>query len=178
MLGCPASVGVRGAACEVHAPTVELEEEEHIEASEPERVDGKEIAGNDRLRVSGQELAPAELGASARRGHACLSEDLGDRRCRDTYAHTGELADDPLATPARVLPRQPQHQLTDLLGDRRSTRAPSGQSRTIASRQLSTAREGRSMKVPKCPEGGRKTASLSATGMLARMMPNLATSVS
>ena len=52
------------------------------------------------------------------------------------------------------------------------------ESRTIASRQLSTAREGRSMKVPKCPEGGRKTASLSATGMLARMMPNLATSVS
>ena len=35
LLGYPASVGVRGAACEMHTPAAELEEEEHIEASEP-----------------------------------------------------------------------------------------------------------------------------------------------
>jgi len=99
----------------VHAPAAELEEEEHIEAAEPERVDREEIAGDDRLGVSAQELAPAELGASAGRGHPGLPEDLGDRRCRDAYADTGELADDPLVTPPRVLTREPQHQLTDLL---------------------------------------------------------------
>jgi hypothetical protein len=41
LLGCPAAVGVRGAACEVHAPAAELKEEEDIEAPEPERLDGK-----------------------------------------------------------------------------------------------------------------------------------------
>jgi hypothetical protein len=55
-----------------------------------------------------------------------LPEDLGDRRCRDAYAHARELADDPLVTPTRVLTRKPQHQCTDLLGDRRSTGSPSG----------------------------------------------------
>ncbi len=126
LLGDPASVGVGGATCEVHAPAADLEEEDHIEAAEPERVDGKEIAGDNRLGVRAQELAPAELGASAGRGYACLSEDLGDRRCRDAYADTGELADDPLVTPTRVFTRKPQHQLTDLLGDRGSTGSPSG----------------------------------------------------
>ena len=55
-----------------------------------------------------------------------MPEDLGDRRCRDAHADTGELADDPLVTPARVLTRKPQHQLTDLLGDRRSAGSPPG----------------------------------------------------
>src|SRR6266545_8122805 len=54
---------------EVHAPAAELEEEEHIEAAEPERVDREEITGDNRLGVSAQELAPAKLGASAGRGH-------------------------------------------------------------------------------------------------------------
>jgi hypothetical protein len=77
-----------------------------------------------------------------------LSEDLGDRRCRDAYAHTGEFADDPLVTPARVLTRKPQHQVADLLGDRRSTgssgiRPPSAYELAIASPAV-------------CP-GGRKT---------------------
>ncbi len=125
MLGRPASVGIGCATREV-APAAELEEEEHIEAAEPERVDREEIAGDDRLGVSAQELAPAELGAGAGRGHPGLPEDLGDRRCRDAYADTGELADDPLVTPPRVLTREPQDQLPDLLGDRRSTGSPSG----------------------------------------------------
>lgn len=76
--------------------------------------------------MSAQELAPAELGASAGRGDARLSEDLGDRRCRDAYADTAELADDPLITPTRVCTRKAQHQLTDLLGERGSTGSPSG----------------------------------------------------
>ena len=55
LLGRPVSVGVRGAAREVHAPTVELDEEEHIEASEPERLDREEVAGDDRMGVGTQE---------------------------------------------------------------------------------------------------------------------------
>src|SRR6266576_1862960 len=47
------------------APAGEFEEEEHVEASEPERLDGEKVAGDDRVGVGPQELAPAELGASA-----------------------------------------------------------------------------------------------------------------
>jgi hypothetical protein len=89
LLGGPASVGVRGAACNVHASAAELEEEEHVEASEPERVDRKEIAGDDRLGVRAQELAPAELGASASRRNTC---------CRRILATV--VAETPMPTPA------------------------------------------------------------------------------
>jgi hypothetical protein len=75
--------------------------------------------------VGTEEVAPAELGASAGWRHAGLPEDLGDRCCRDAYADPGEFTDDPFVAPARVLPREPQHQRTDLLGDRGSTRPPS-----------------------------------------------------
>src|SRR5512132_2384137 len=109
----------------MHTPRAEREEEEHVEASEPERLDGEKVTGDDRVGVRTQEVAPAELGASAGRRQAGLPEDLGDRCCRDAYADAGEFTDDPLVAPARVLAREPQHQRTDLVGDRWSTRPPS-----------------------------------------------------
>src|SRR5207247_9305568 len=115
LLGCPVAVGVPGATCEMDTPAAELEEEEHIEAPEPERLDSEEVAGDDRVGVGTQEVAPAELGANAGRRHAGLPQDLGDRRCRDAHADAGEFTDDPLVAPARVLMREPQHELTNLL---------------------------------------------------------------
>jgi hypothetical protein len=90
------SVRVRCATRDVHPPAAELKEEEHIQASEPERLDGEKVAGDDRVGVRTQEVAPAELGASACRRDARLPQDLGDRCCRDAYADTGEFTDDPL----------------------------------------------------------------------------------
>ena len=78
-----------------------------------------------RVGVRTQEVAPADLCASARRGHAGLPQDLPDRRCRNADADTGEFTDDPLVSPARVLTRKPKHEFTDLLRDRGSTRSPS-----------------------------------------------------
>jgi hypothetical protein len=48
----------------------ELDEEQRVEASEPERLDREEVAGDHRVGVGTDELAPAELRASAGRGHA------------------------------------------------------------------------------------------------------------
>jgi hypothetical protein len=84
----------------MYAPAVELEEEEHIKASEPKRFDSEEVAGDDRVGVRTQEVTPAELGASTGRRHAGLPEDLGDRRCREAYTDAGEFTDDPLVAPA------------------------------------------------------------------------------
>ena len=52
-----------------------------------------------------------------------MPQDLGDRRCRDAHADSGEFTNDPLVAPARVLTRQPKHELTDLFGNRGSTRS-------------------------------------------------------
>jgi len=54
LLRGPASVRVRGAACDVHAPAAEFEKEDHVEASEPERLDREKVAGDDRIGVRTQ----------------------------------------------------------------------------------------------------------------------------
>jgi hypothetical protein len=69
----------------MHTPRTEFEEEEHIEASEPERLDREIVAGDDRVGMGTQELAPAELGASAGRQHAGLPQDLGERPTSPTF---------------------------------------------------------------------------------------------
>src|SRR5436309_1452407 len=76
-------------------PGAEFDEEEHVQTAEPERLNGKEVAGNHRRGVGTEELAPAELRATASRRHAGLPEDLGDRRRRDTPTDTCQLADNP-----------------------------------------------------------------------------------
>jgi hypothetical protein len=126
LLGCPTPIGVGAAAREVHTPRAEFDEEEHIQAPEPEGLDGEEVARDDRRGVGRQELAPAELGASAGRRDAALPEDLGDRRRRHSLTDTCQLADDPLISPARVLTCKTQNQVTDLLRDSGPTRCPSG----------------------------------------------------
>ncbi|MGH2798994.1 MAG: hypothetical protein ACRDM0_15280, partial [Thermoleophilaceae bacterium] len=56
LLDSPAPVRVRGATSEVNAARAKLEEEEHVEPTEPERLDGEEVAGDDRGGVRTQEL--------------------------------------------------------------------------------------------------------------------------
>src|SRR5207253_1388378 len=70
LLDGPGTVGVRGAASEVNAAGAKLEEEEHVEPTEPERFDGEEVAGDDRGGMRPQELAPAELDARIGGWHA------------------------------------------------------------------------------------------------------------
>jgi hypothetical protein len=61
-----AAVGVGGAAGKVHASSAELDEEEHVQASEPERVDGEEVAGDDSRCLCTHELAPGKPASFAR----------------------------------------------------------------------------------------------------------------
>jgi hypothetical protein len=61
LLGNPAPSGIRGHAAEVHASTRVLDEEEHVQAPQPERIDGQEVTGDDRGRLRTQELRPTQL---------------------------------------------------------------------------------------------------------------------
>jgi hypothetical protein len=106
-------------------PRLEFDEEEHIQAPEPERLDGEEVARDDRRGIGTEELAPTEQGASAGRRHVGLPEDLCDCCRRDSFTDACELSDDPLVAPTRVLPGKTKHQCTNLLGDRGPTRSPS-----------------------------------------------------
>src|SRR6266545_2485841 len=74
--------------------------------------------------VRPQELTPAEPSARASGRHARQAKDLGDRCRRNPHADTRQLADYPLTSPARVLTRKTQNELTDLLRQRRPTRLP------------------------------------------------------
>jgi hypothetical protein len=78
LLGCPTPIRVGGATGEMNAAAAEVDEEEHVEAAEPERLDGKEVAGDHRRSIGTKELAPREFGASAGRRDAGVTEDLGD----------------------------------------------------------------------------------------------------
>jgi hypothetical protein len=104
-------IRIRGATGDVDPPTAKLNEEQHIEASEPERLNREEITGEHRPGVRPQELTPADPSTRASGRHTRQPKDLGDRRRRNPHADTRQLADDPLITPARVLTRkaQPTH---------------------------------------------------------------------
>ena len=108
----------------MYPPAAKLNEEQHTEAAEPEGLNGEEITGEHRLGVRAQELTPAEPSARASGRHGRPPKDLGDRCRGNPHADTRQLADDPLITPARVLTRKPQHQLTSRVRDRRSAWRP------------------------------------------------------
>ena len=58
-----------------------------------------------------QELAPARPGAPRRRLEPSCEQQPADRARRDAEAELEQLAGDPPVAPARILARQPQHQL-------------------------------------------------------------------
>src|SRR5439155_7131758 len=97
-----------------------------------QRHDSEKIASNHLPRVPTDDHAPTALDARAGRWHAGLPQDLGDARRRNANTDTGKLADDPLIAPPRILTRKPQHQLTNLLRDRRAGPAAAPRTSTVS----------------------------------------------
>src|SRR4029450_10362180 len=67
LLGHPSSGRVGGAAGQVDAAAFELDEEEHVEASERDRLDSEEVTGEHARGLLTEELSPARPGAPRRR---------------------------------------------------------------------------------------------------------------
>src|SRR6266487_1830604 len=61
LLGHPPAVRVRRDPGEMHATGRELDDEQHVEALQEQRVDGEEVALEDARRLLAQELCPARL---------------------------------------------------------------------------------------------------------------------
>jgi hypothetical protein len=59
LLGDPLAVGVGGDAGQVNTAGVQLDEEQHLQPPQPDRVDGEEVAGNDPGGLLAQECPPS-----------------------------------------------------------------------------------------------------------------------
>jgi hypothetical protein len=119
----PSAVRAAGAGEVLNPAAADRQEDEHVQASQPHRVDGKEVTDEDRLAMRSQEGAPRQLVTLRCRRQPCLGEDVADRGRRDGDAELAQLADDPQVPPARILAREPQDQLPHLTADRRASRA-------------------------------------------------------
>src|SRR6266705_5343767 len=126
LLSDPGAVGMSGAVGVENAAAADLQEDDHVESPKQHRVDGEEVAGQDRSGVSGEKLRPSRTIAARCRRNAMTAQDAADGARRDLVAELEELALDAAIAPTWVLPAQPQNQVTQLIRDWRpaAPRAP------------------------------------------------------
>src|SRR6266545_3698171 len=105
----------------MHAAAVELDEEEHVQPLQPDRLEVKKSTASMLCAWARRNSRQPESRARAGGPETRLLEELADGRGRDRNAEAVKLTGDPLIPPARVLTREPQHQRTDLAADRRPT---------------------------------------------------------
>jgi hypothetical protein len=70
---------MRTAAGEVDAPTLKLDEEEHVVAAQEGGLDREEVAGDDARRLRTEELAPGGACASRRRTKTASDQRASNR---------------------------------------------------------------------------------------------------
>src|SRR5450759_1401140 len=117
LLRCPRTIGVLGQPGEVYSPGRELDEEQHVDSPQRDRVDREEVAREHALRLAADELAPGKPSAPSRRSEPGAGEDPTDARWGDLDTERDQLSGDPLVSPPRVLPRESQHELADIPAD-------------------------------------------------------------
>src|SRR5450759_3856414 len=115
---------MRGGGTEVDTPAAELDEHQDVQRPEPGGLDGEEVTGNDPARLRPEELRPARASAPWGGTEPSGPEQGPDRRRADADPELAQLAFDPHAAPARVLPGQPDDERTDFRVDGRPSRAP------------------------------------------------------
>src|SRR5262249_41427202 len=87
------------------------------------RVDGEEVAGENRFAMRSEEAAPGLRIALRRRWQAGAGENVAHGARRDSDACLAQLAGDPQVAPARVLAGEAQDQLAYIGVDPRPARA-------------------------------------------------------
>ena len=103
LLGDPLPHRVGGDAGEVYASGVDLNEEQHVEATQEDGVDGEEVAGQHGRCLCSEELRPGWPRTSRRRSDAMPTQRGPHARGREPDAHGGELPVDATISPGRVL---------------------------------------------------------------------------
>src|SRR6266566_3571732 len=99
---------------EKNAARGEFDEKEDVEATQEDRVDGEQVAGDGGSSMSPEELVPAGVSPSSSGRDALASEHAADGGSRDLVAELAQLARDAQVAPPGILQNQPQNQLSEL----------------------------------------------------------------
>src|SRR5450631_4873067 len=99
---------MRSGRTDVDPPAPELDERQDVERPEPSGFAREEVAGDDPIRLSPEELGPARSGPSRSRTESGGPDQTPDRCRADADAELVQLTLDPHATPARVLAGETQ----------------------------------------------------------------------
>ena len=110
-----------GGVAEDDPARADLEEDEYVQDTQADAVDGKEVAGQNRAGVSAEKLRPSRTRAPWRRAESVKAKDLADRRVRDPVAELEEFTLNPALAPTRVFSGHADEQAAYLLWDRRAT---------------------------------------------------------
>jgi hypothetical protein len=125
LLGDPDRIGMHSRGTQVNPPAREFDEQQDIERPEPGCLDGEEVARDDPCCLTPEELGPARSAPPRGGTESHRPEQRADRRGRYSDPELGELALYTHTTPAWVLSRDPENEITDLGIDRRPSR-PTG----------------------------------------------------
>ena len=105
LLGDPGSGWVGGDTQQVHAAGGMLHDEQNIEPLPQQRVDAKEVCGENAVCLGAQELSPAGPVAARCGIQAGSFQDRPHRARRKPVAQASKLTVDPAVTPGRILRR-------------------------------------------------------------------------
>jgi hypothetical protein len=125
LLGDPGAGRVDCAASEVDAAAFEFDEEEHVEASERDRLDGEEVAGKHGRGLLAEEFPPARTRTPRRWLKTGRQEQTPQHARRNSEAELQQLTCDPPMAPAWVLTCEAQDELSHAILDRRTARRSS-----------------------------------------------------
>jgi hypothetical protein len=113
-----AECGFLGDAQNVHAAGAEVDREQHVHRSKPDRLRSEQVEGQDPLRLGPEELAPGRTVWPGSRPQPVRPQQRANLRRGDPDAELGELAPDSQVAPPRVLPSHPQDELSNLAWNR------------------------------------------------------------
>jgi hypothetical protein len=119
-LGKPGTIGMGRDPEQVHPSSIDLDDEQHVEASKCDRVNREEVSGQNSFGLGTEKLAPGGTRAPRRRRESVSAKDGCDAALGDDQPELLELADDAEIAPTRVLPSQTNDQFDRRVGQGRA----------------------------------------------------------
>jgi len=113
-LGDPLPGGVGGDAGQVRATAVELDDEQHVQPGQSDRLDGEEVTRKRAGGLGAQELGPSRSAAAGCRAEPVAVQQVAHRGRRHAHTELAAFAGDPDVAPTCILASQSQHQFDHL----------------------------------------------------------------
>lgn len=107
----------------MHSAGADLHHEQDVQATQEDRVNVEEVAGQQSGRLRAQERSPRGIGLTRTRTNPAGAQDAPNGGLTEAMAQPREFAMNPAIAPAGILPSEPKHDLAYLSADRRSARS-------------------------------------------------------